>query len=172
MNSSEPSAEERIPSRTLLTVRSAEIGVAVILAVLSLSTIWSNYELGAGWSGYGPEPGYFPFRLGIVVLIASLVVIYHAIRDNDRSAFLEVEQAKMVAVILVPLIFFIIGIVYLGIYVASTIFIAAFMFFLGKFAWWKSALLSTGLMLAFFYIFEIQFKVPLPKGPLEAWLGY
>lgn len=172
MNPSETSAEERIPSRTIITVRDAEIAVAIALAVASLCTIWSNYQLGAGWGGYGPEAGYFPLRLGVVILLASMVVLFHAIRANDRSAFLEIEQAKLVAIILLPLVVFIFSIAYLGIYVASTLFIAAFMIFLGKFPWWKAAIVSILLMIVFFYVFEIQFKVPLPKGPFENWLGY
>ena len=76
------------------------------------------------------------------------------------------------AVILLPLIVFVFAIAYLGIYVASVIFIAAFMLFLGKFPWWKAASVSIIMMLVFFFVFEIQFKVPLPKGPIENWLGF
>jgi hypothetical protein len=46
------------------------------------------------------------------------------------------------------------------------------MLFLGKFPWWKAASVSIILMLVFFFVFEIQFKVPLPKGPIENWLGF
>ena len=60
----------------------------------------------------------------------------------------------------------------LGIYVASAIFIAAFMMYLGKYKWPTTALVSIGTMVAFFVMFEIWFKVPLPKGPLETYLGF
>ena len=60
----------------------------------------------------------------------------------------------------------------LGIYVPSAIFIAAFMRFLGKYGWLRTALVSLGVMLVFFMMFEIWFQVPLPKGPLEAAFGY
>lgn len=159
-------------SRAVVTVRTMEVVVAIALALAALVTMWSNYQLGSGWSSYGPEPGYFPMRLGIIILIASGFVLFHAIRHNDRTAFLEVNQARLVAVILLPLIVYVFGIKWLGIYVSSAIFIAAFMFFLGKFTWWKSVTVGALTMIAFFYIFEIQFRVPLPKGPLEAWLGY
>lgn len=168
----EQTEEERVASPTVITMRTAEIAVAVILGLASACTIWSNYQLGAGWGGYGPEPGYFPLRLGVVVLIAAAFVVFHAIRENNQNAFLEIEQAKLVAIILVPLVIFIAAIGFLGIYVASVLFIAAFMLFLGKFPWWKCALVSVLLMAVFFYVFEIQFKVPLPKGPLEAMFGY
>ncbi|RQO32878.1 small permease of tripartite tricarboxylate transporter [Herminiimonas sp. KBW02] len=173
MNPSETSAdEEREHSRAVITIRNAEILVAITLGVVSLITIWSNYQLGAGWSSYGPDAGYFPLRLGVVILLASIVVLVHAIRDNDQTAFLEIAQARLVAVILLPLIAFVFAIAYLGIYVASVIFIAAFMLFLGKFPWWKAASVSIIMMLVFFFVFEIQFKVPLPKGPIENWLGF
>jgi putative tricarboxylic transport membrane protein len=165
-------AEEREASPAVISIRTAEIIVAAVLAIGALIVVWSNYQLGAGWSSYGPEAGYFPMRLGIIVCLASLFVIVQAIRRNDRAPFIEVAQARLVAVILVPLIVYVFAIKYLGIYVSSAIFIAAFMLFLGKFAWWKCATVSICVMLAFFFIFEIQFKVPLPKGPLENWLGF
>ena len=59
----------------------------------------------------------------------------------------------------------------LGIYVASIIFMAWFMKALGKYSWLKVALISIGLNVVFFAVFEFWFKVPLPKGPLEAALG-
>ncbi len=174
MNHPEQSTEEHASSSSpaVITVRSMEIIVAIALALASATTMWSNYQLGAGWSSYGPEPGYFPMRLGGIVMIACCFVLFHAFRDNDRTPFLEVEQAKLVAVILLPLIVYVFAIKWLGIYVSSAIFIGTFMFFLGKFTWWKSIAVSSLTMLAFFYIFELQFRVPLPKGPLESWLGY
>lgn len=164
--------EERTPSRTVLTIRTAELLTAATLAVIALITMWSNNEIGAGWGRYGPEAGYFPMRLGIIVLLASCFVAFQAIRKNDQSAFIELEQARLVAVILLPLLLYVFVLGYLGIYVSSVIFIATFMFFLGKFAWWKSVGLACLIMLVFFYIFEIQFMVPLPKGPVEDFFGF
>jgi hypothetical protein len=57
-------------------------------------------------------------------------------------------------------------------YVPSIVFIAFFMRYLGKYRWDKIALVSVGTMVAFFIMFEIWFKVPLPKGPLEAAFGF
>ena len=54
---------------------------------------------------------------------------------------------------------------------SSTLFVAFFMRWLGKYAWWKVAAVSIGNSVVFFLIFEMWFKVPLPKGPLEALLG-
>jgi putative tricarboxylic transport membrane protein len=67
--------------------------------------------------------------------------------------------------------FLIAVIVWTGIYVASTLFIAFFMRWLGKYTWWKVVAVSVGTSVVFFLIFETWFKVPLPKGPLEAALG-
>ena len=54
---------------------------------------------------------------------------------------------------------------------ASTLFVAFFMRWLGKYGWWKTAAVSVGNSVVFFMVFEIWFKIPLPKGPLEAVLG-
>jgi hypothetical protein len=41
-----------------------------------------------------------------------------------------------------------------------------------KYSWLKTLAVSIGLNAVLFWLFEIQFLVPLPKGPLEALFGY
>jgi len=77
-----------------------------------------------------------------------------------------------VLLVLLPTAVFVLAIKFIGIYVASALFIAAFMRVMDKSRWWKVVLVSIGVNVLLFWMFEIQFKVPLPKGPLEALLGY
>jgi hypothetical protein len=160
------------PSAAVITKRSAEIAVGVIVAAFALLAIASNYQLGAGWAEDGPQAGYFPLRMGVAILVASIVVIAQAVRKNDRSAFVEQAQLKLVATVLLPLVVYIAAIKFTGIYVASALFIGIFMTLVGKFHWLRSAVTGIVINLVLFWIFEIMFKVPLPKGPLEHLLGY
>jgi hypothetical protein len=160
------------PSATVVTKRSAEIAVGLVVAAFALLAIVSNYQLGAGWADDGPQAGYFPLRMGVAILIASIVVIIQAVRKNDRSAFVEHNQLKLVATVLLPLVVYIAAIQFTGIYVASALFIGIFMTLVGKFSWLRSAVTGIVINLVMFWIFEILFKVPLPKGPLEQLLGY
>ncbi len=159
-------------SEAAITIRTAELIVGGLLAALALLVIWSNYRLGAGWASDGPQAGYFPFRLGIVILLASITVIAQAILKADRSTFVERAQLKLVAIVLLPLIVYVAAIQVVGIYVPSALFIGIFMMAVGKFSWWKASVIGAGTTLAIFWIFELQFQVPLPKGPLEQLFGF
>ncbi|MBF5005505.1 tripartite tricarboxylate transporter TctB family protein [Diaphorobacter caeni] len=153
--------------------RSVEWAVALILFVLAALVIWDNQRIGAGWDeSTGPQAGYFPMRIGIAVAIAALCAAWQAFRHKGDELFVTWSQLKSVAQVLVPLTIYIALIGTLGIYVASALFIAAFMRFAGGYPWWKSVALGVVTNVIVFVVFEIQFKVPLPKGPLEAWLGY
>jgi putative tricarboxylic transport membrane protein len=77
----------------------------------------------------------------------------------------------MVLTVLVPAAIYVGAITWIGIYAASALFIAFFMRWLGKYAWWKVALVSLGVIVVFYFVFEIWFQVPLPKGPVENVLG-
>ena len=46
------------------------------------------------------------------------------------------------------------------------------MWYLGKYKWPRIAPVSLGVVVFFFLMFEIWFKVPLPKGPIEAAIGF
>ena len=130
-------------------------------------------RLGARWAEDGPQAGYFPFYVGVLVCLSALVNFVMALvnRKDAGREFVDLEKLKLVLAVLVPAVIYVGLISWIGIYVASVIFIAFFMRWLGKYAWWKVAVVSVGVMVAFFLIFEIWFLVPLPKGPVENLLG-
>lgn len=160
-----------------ISVRAAEIVVAVILLGLSGLVLYDSVRLGFRWVGDGPEAGYFPFYIGLFICIASLItlgqVLFGKARGEDR-VFVEWEQLKLVMSVLVPAAVFVFGIQMIGIYVASAAYIAVFMVWLGKYNWIRSVLLGIAVSIVTFVMFEIWFKVPLFKGafnPLSV-IGY
>ena len=100
-----------------------------------------------------------------------MFVLISAFRHPD-AVFITWSQLAMVSRVAIPLVLYVLAIEFLGIYVASALFMAVFMITLGDFRWWTVLATSLLIPLVFFFVFEIQFLVPLPKGPLEAALGY
>ena len=158
------------------SVRAWEVIVALLFLVVGSIVVWESRRLGSQWGSDGPQAGYFPFYIGTFIIIASAVNLYAAVVKANRGAFVRWGQLKMILTVMVPCAIYVAFIVNpwfsLGIYVASAIFIAFFMRYLGKYAWPKVAAVSVGTMVVFFLMFEVWFKVPLPKGPLEAAIGY
>jgi hypothetical protein len=50
--------------------------------------------------------------------------------------------------------------------------IATFMKWLGRYRWGMVLPIAIGVPLVTFIVFERWFLVPLPKGPIEEWLGF
>jgi len=157
--------------RPALTVKTVEVAVAVVILALGALVIWDSRRLGASWGSDGPQAGYFPFYIGLLLVAASGINLFKALRDPFVRTFLTAEQGRQVLLILLPLVVYVGLIQWLGIYVASTLYIAAFMVWLGKYGIVKAALVSVGVSVAFFLMFEVWFKVPLIKGPVEALFG-
>ena len=160
-------------SRPAFSHKSAEIAVAALFFVLGAIVIFDSVRLGARWGEDGPQAGYFPFYLGLFVCISSVINLATAwfMRPEKNRTFVEVGQLKLVLIVLVPASIYVALIGWSGIYVASALYIGFFMRWLGRYPWWKVAAVSIGNSVAFFLIFEVWFKVPLPKGPLENLLG-
>ena len=161
------------PGVSAASVRTVEMVTAALIVLCGAVVVFDSYRLGARWGDDGPQAGYFPFYVGLLICLSGAVVFVQALREAALAAdsFVERDQLKMILVVLVPTIVYVAAIVYLGFYVASSVYIAYFMWQLGKYPWIKIAPVAIGVSVAFFLIFEIWFSVPLPKGPLEAALG-
>jgi putative tricarboxylic transport membrane protein len=159
--------------KPLVSQRVVGFVVACALFVGGLVLAWDNWRLGIGWGRNGPESGAFPFGLAVLMSLFSLIGIVEEIRrGRDGEVFVTREQFLRVLTVFVPILLFGAVTQFLGIYVASAALIAGFMRFVGRMRGWVSIVVGLGVTLALFVIFEIQFQVPLPKGPIEDWLGY
>jgi putative tricarboxylic transport membrane protein len=147
---------------------------ALVIFLIGVVMIIDNYRLGAGWAADGPQGGYFPLRIGAILCIAAAAVLFNSLfgKHRNHAVFVTWARLKLVLMVFVPTVLYVLATQFIGIYVASAIFIAAFMRVMDKRSWLKVMLVSVGVSAALFWLFEIQFRVPLPKGPLEALLGY
>jgi hypothetical protein len=160
-----------------LSTRSAEIAVALILFALGATVVYDSHRLGSSWGSDGPEAGYFPFYIGLIICISSGVNFARAAFGagaRSRKVFVEWQPLRQVAAVLLPAALYILGIQLIGMYVASAVYIAIFMVWLGKYSWLKSVLLGFAVSAVAFLTFEVWFKVPLYKGAFDplAFLGY
>jgi len=163
-------------SATLAKNHSVDAVVAVLIFVFGVVLTVAAWRLGARWTSDGPGAGYFPFYIGLITIVASLGIFWQAVfsKARDTRAFVDREQAGRVMSVLVPAAVYVLVAMFLGLYVASAIYIAVFMIVLGKYPAWRSALIGVLVSAAFFLMFEVWFKVPLYKGSLAplAFLGY
>ncbi len=162
------------PSSGWLTYQAAELIVAVIIFLVGVVMIVDGRRIGMGWAPEGPEAGYFPFRTGAIICISSVVVFLRALfgKHRNHELFVSWGSFKQVLCVLIPAFLYVLVTQFIGIYVASALFIGGFMRTMAKFGWLKIILVSIGISAMLFYMFEVQFMVPLPKGPLESLFGY
>jgi hypothetical protein len=170
----EPAEEEGGP--VLARNCTVDAVVAAILMVVGIVVVIEARRLGADWTADGPGAGYFPFYIGLIVCISGLGILYQSLfsEQRDTGAFVNRLQFNRVMSILIPALVYVLGVVFLGLYVASAIYIALFMIILGKYAAMKSVIIALVVNAVFFAMFEVWFKVPLYKGSLEplSFLGY
>jgi hypothetical protein len=157
-------------TRTVLV----ELAVAAIIFALGALVAYDSYRLGSSWASDGPQSGYFPFYIGLFTCICGAVVFAQGLLrlKTDQQVFVTLSQLKQVLVILLPSTVYVLGVQLIGIYVSSALFIALFMRLAGKYSWIRSVAVGAGVSVSAFVMFEIWFKIPLPKGPLESLLGY
>ncbi len=159
----EPSAASR---------RTLEIVTAIFFLIIGSIVMWDSSRAGAGWGTDGPQSGYFPFYVGLLMNIASAANLMLAFKSTSSESFVSRSAIKLVLAIFLPCLVYVAVMQWLGLYAASAVFIAVFMRWQGKFSLVKSTLTSVVVVAVLFVMFEVWFKVPLIKGPLEAALGY
>lgn len=160
-----------------MRTRTMEIVVAIVLFTLGALVIYDSIRLGARWGSDGPEAGYFPFYVGLLICLSTIAILGQAIfgrGDKRDEIFVEWKPLRQVLAVLVPAIVYVAAIQLIGLYVASACYIAVFMIWLGRYSWLRSVLVGALVSALAFVTFEIWFQVPLYKGAFNplAFLGY
>ena len=156
---------------SVISVRMMDIITAILFIVVGLVVMTGSLKLGASWGSDGPEAGYFPFYISLIIILSSVVTLYQSAvvdRKKKKESFVDKESFKQVLAVLLPAIIFVLGVQLIGIYVSSVIYIAIFMVWLGKYPVWKAIAVSVGVSASLYLMFEYWFQVPLPHG---AWIN-
>jgi len=170
-----PASDDRATdSPPVASNRAVDIAVSVALLAIAGLLAFDNWRTGMSWDSTGPQAGYFPFYLSMILAGASVygIVREFIARKHESGAFVRREQLWRVLQVLIPTVAFCVLMQWLGLYAASFLLIAGFMIWVGRIAAWKSVLTALIFSVAMFVTFEIAFDVIMPKGPLEHLLGY
>ena len=146
---------------------------AVVMFLLGVLVIYDSVRVGIRWVEDGPQAGYFPFYIGVLLCLASLwnLMKNHLDRAKAKKSFVGRRSLVLILSMLLPTVVYVVLIGWIGFYVSSILFIGLFMVWLGKYSWARSAAVSATVIVCIYLMFEIWFRVPLPKGPLENLLG-
>ena len=168
----DPTAPAR-NSPAVASHRTVDIVVSLLLLSLAALMGFDNWRTGMGWDSTGPQAGYFPFYLSVILAAACLwgLAKEFLARKGKSGTFVTRAQLRRVLQVFVPALLFGLLMKWLGLYVASFLLVAGFMAFIGRIATWKSLLTALLFSLIMFTTFEIAFDVIMPKGPIEALFG-
>jgi putative tricarboxylic transport membrane protein len=151
--------------------RQMELAVAVAIGVMGAVVAGSAATHNIGWNELGPQPGYFPFRLGVLLIAAAALLFYQGLRAPADARFVGRAEFGRVLSVFVPTAALAAAIPLLGCYVPMAVYLAAMMHWHGNYGWLRTAVTSLAITVAFYLVFELWFLVPLAKGPLEESLG-
>jgi hypothetical protein len=153
-------------------MRVADLVTALALMAVGGIVIADALRLGIGWSLEGPESGFFPFWLAVLMVATAGVIALQAWGRATTTVFVTRAQLRPVVSVLAPAVAMVLVMEVLGLYVAAGLYLMFYMRWVGRHPWSLTAALGVGIPLVTFVIFERWFLVPMPKGPLEAWLGF
>ena len=154
-------------------MRRAELLMALVLGVLSVSFMVKSAELPIGWiPNEGPGGGAFPFWLSAGMLVCCVcITLRWLLRQSpiSRSAELYLNPAArgMIMVVIVALTLMIGSIHIIGIYFSIPLFLLYYVRVVGRHNWLLSLGVSISAPVLSFFFFEIALRITLPKGYSE-----
>ena len=153
-------------------MRTADLITGLAVMLLGGVVIFDAVRIGIGWGTDGPKSGFFPFWLAVIMLATCALILVQAIRRVSTVPFVMRKQLSPVLKVLWPAAAMVVVMQFVGLYVASALYVGFYMRLVGRHTWYAVIAVAVLLPVVTFFVFETWFLVPMPKGPLEAWLGY
>lgn len=156
-----------------MTVRTAELLMALGMGAFSIYLMYKSLELPIGWiEDEGPGGGAWPFWLSAIMLISCIGILFNWVRKNGAIAtstktFIRSDVLIEVGAVALSLILTVASFSVIGIYGALPLFMLFYLKVLGKHTWLLSISIAVIFPILIFFFFEITLKIILPKGMTE-----
>ena len=149
-------------------MRKADIIVALGLMVVGLLALGDAVRLGFGWGMSGPESGFFPFYMGLGIVISTFFILLKAIKiykkEGSGKPLVPEGGTAQILWVLLPAIGVVLLTELLGLHLATVLYLAFYMAWVGKMHWAKVILVSILVPLVIYILFDKIFLIPLPEG--------
>ncbi len=156
-----------------MTVRTAELVIAIVLALCSIALMIKSAELRIDWvPERGPGSGAWPFWLSAGMLLACLATIVRWFlkltpESRNHDLFMTRETVMLVGISAGSIVFLLVVTHLLGIYAALFLFLLFYLKFVGHHSWLLTATMMVVVPVFIFCLFEWALKIPLPKSVSE-----
>ena len=154
-------------------MRKAEIWVSLAFVLLGIIVIADSVRLGFMWGRTGPASGFFPFYLGVGVVIASVIVFFNAFtpykKEGAGKPLMPPGALKPILWVVIPSTAMVAITELVGLHIAAALFLGFYMRVVGKIGWVTTLLISIISPLSLYVTFDKLFLIPLPQG---LWGGY
>ncbi|MHB8769449.1 MAG: tripartite tricarboxylate transporter TctB family protein [Syntrophales bacterium] len=155
-------------------MRKAELWVSLAFMLLGVLVIADSIRLGFMWGSAGPESGFFPFYLGVGVVVSSLVVFSGAFakykKEGAGKPLMPPGAIKPILWVLIPSLSMVVITELVGLHIAAALFLAFYMRVVGKISWVTTVLVGIISPLSLYITFDKLFLIPLPQGLWGAYL--
>ena len=149
-------------------MRKADIIVALGLMVVGLLALGDAVRIGFGWGMSGPEAGFFPFYMGLGIVICTFFIVLRAIKiyKKEGTGKLLIPEGGTTPIlwVLIPAVGVVLLTELLGLHLATVLYLAFYMGVVGRIHWGKVILLSVLVPLVVYILFDKIFLIPLPEG--------
>lgn len=152
-----------------LTNKWVDVITLALLLLLGSFVSYQAYHLGPGYSAAGPQPGFWPFWLAVLYMLGGIVALVLTLLNPDEKPFFEATQEVIDLVSVgTPIFVSVLLIYWLGIFGTSAVYLAFFMWWYGKFAWYTSIVSGLICAAALWFSIRMGFNLSMPMS----WLYY
>jgi putative tricarboxylic transport membrane protein len=141
-----------------------DLAASVVFIALAVIVIIEGMRLGAGWDERGPQAGFFPFWLAILMAVGALAAFVQALRRRFQTPFFEHrEEIVDLAKVGIPLAAAIVVIPWTGLYISTFLYVWLFAWWYGGFRWW-TVLIGALAFTAIMHFTLTAMRIPMPHS--------
>ncbi|MFQ5894283.1 MAG: tripartite tricarboxylate transporter TctB family protein [Nitrospinota bacterium] len=156
----------RVPQ---IQIRKADVAVGAAFVVLAIVLMVQVAPLGPGWGEGGPQPGFFPFSVAVLMALGGLAAALQALRsEGDRLFFEHPQEVADLLKVGIPLALAIASVPYLGLYIMTALYLTFFARWYGRFRWYSAAAAGVGFSYALYLTLHQYFHIATPRS---MWYG-
>lgn len=149
-------------------MRKADILVALGLMLVGIIVLVDTIRLGFGWGMSGPEAGFFPFYMGLGIVICTFFIALRSFRTYKKEGagkpLIKEGGLTQILWVLIPAAGMVLLTELIGLHLSTVLYLVFYMGVVGKMHWSKVIPLSILIPLAVYIVFDKLFLIPLPEG--------